>query len=357
MSNVNTLVLDLFEAVCNSLLSSGEARLLKLRCGIKTGYPPMRSAELAMRFRLTREQIRQRIALALVKLPRDELEVLKSYLDDEKHRFHQGLTAAQRTALRQSIEIGLQLQQIRKTKSVNITQTAESLHTTSNFEKPKASAHSSKPSPSIDSTGRLSQIHLPIRNEDRSDGIFELLVLTREWINEAPITYREVWRKLSSKVVLHAQPQHVFDLWYALGLFPAIDFQSTQNQIALVTVSANLGIVDVRDHALRAVMERVTLMPEVLTLAARSRRSSTSDLRAQLATSAELSGVQMKARLRTLEALGALRNDRGWMVTDIGASLLGDFPAADADIAHSAPVSFNTGPDPSCSDGIGFLEL
>ncbi len=87
MSGIGALVFDLFEGICETALMPSEVRLLKMRCGLRTGYPPMDIPELALRLNLTREKINKRIAKALVKLPRNDLERLKSYLGDEHHRY------------------------------------------------------------------------------------------------------------------------------------------------------------------------------------------------------------------------------------------------------------------------------
>lgn len=357
MSGVGSLVFDLFESLCNSALSAGEARLLKLKCGVRTGYPPMRSAELALRFKMKVEEMRRRVALTLVKLPQSDMEVLKAYLDDEEHRFHQDLTPAQRIALKRSLEIGLELQRIRKTRPANITQTAEGPQIHAADSQPETDTHSSSSALPGDRAGRLTQIHLPITSEERSDRIFELLILTREWLNEAPLTYQEVWRKLIPRMASHAQPQYVCDLWYALGIFPAIDFHRSQSQLALVTVDETLGTVEVRNHALRALVDRVTLIPETLALVAQIRRSSTPEIRRRLSSTAEITGVQMRARLRSLEALGALQNEQGWSITNLGAEVLETLSVSLNDIAIPRPRPSEPGRDASRLDGIGFLEL
>jgi len=109
-----TLVFDIFVSACERNLSTGETKMLRLFCGIDTGYPPMGIAQLAPRLNRSPEQTKQLMGRALEKLPQYELKQLHNYLTTPGHRFHVDLTPAQRNAMLSLIEQGLRRQELKR---------------------------------------------------------------------------------------------------------------------------------------------------------------------------------------------------------------------------------------------------
>jgi len=378
------LVFDIFEGLCQSYLTDSETRLLKLRCGINTGYRPMSASDIATKFGLTKQKVRGAMGRALVKLPRSGLEQVAKYLENPEHRFHASLTSAERQALQKTIETALVLQSVRVRTTKRVS------------EVPKASIPSVKEAPSpprtnlveqlvaaLDAIGypshyanvqaqvsqsgttlqsaniyqimtnshefvalgdgvfALSRWHnqletadgtilrycpkLPIKQGARSDTLFELFARTRDWIREAPLTYRETWMRTNHYTGAICDAQGLFELWYAFGICALVDYQQVKNYVVQSTLPEQVDIATLRRHALAAVIQRIDRMPNVLAAVANQRRPTTAQVSAHTYND-ERNGADILARLRVLEALGAVRDEKGWQITTSGLDLLEQYP-------------------------------
>lgn len=107
------LVFDILVGACERYLSAGETRLIRMYCSIDTGYPPMGISQIAVRVNRQPDEIKVLLRRALTKLPRSELEQIKRYLDDPRHKFHSGLTASERSTLMTLINRGLSAQEVK----------------------------------------------------------------------------------------------------------------------------------------------------------------------------------------------------------------------------------------------------
>ncbi len=413
MTPVGELIFDIFESLCDSSLSESEARLLKQCCGLRTGYPPMSVPELAFKYGKPNATIRKFAFRALVKLPHGEMERLKAYLQDRHHPYHQSLTLQQRDALRQLVDYALELQQMRMKQTVpkatptpvvtpvarppttlpsfqakvSITErlaaALEQLARPSHYENIHAQASWDGEPVSVSKAfyvmtnsrdfvmlgggvfalqcwrNRVNGISparllycppLPIPERARADRLLELIVMIRGWLRESPLTVGELWTWLMQNVPMFAQPQDVFDLWYAVDLFPSVDYSLSRNRMIQMTMPPDLDVNDIRHHALDALVQRIDRMSNVLAAVAEQRQPSIQQISAVVYRDAR-DGADIQDRLRALEALGALRDEKGWQITRQGLAVLEAHPATNipSPVWEDDEATFDL--------DLGFLEL
>jgi len=141
MYTENQLVLEIFEGLCDVFLSPHQKRILMLYCGANTGHPPLSVSSIAAVLGKTISSTQQALQSALLMLPSKRLTILKSHLDAPQHKYHQGLSDAQRQSLRRLVEGALQLQQRRQAQAQAAPSPAH------NPPAPASSAQSAQPSP------------------------------------------------------------------------------------------------------------------------------------------------------------------------------------------------------------------
>lgn len=170
---------------------------------------------------------------------------------------------------------------------------------------------------------------LPIPPKARPTALFELMVRVRDSIAATTATYREVWLQSTRRLSLRLSAQDMLDLWYAVGLFPAVDFSKAQHHLAQLTLPHDLPLNAIRRHALAAVCSRIDRMPLVLRAVAEYHQPRTDQISAAAYEDAR-DGADIPLRLCLLEALGAIRGtpNEGWTITDSGLAALTEYPSA-----------------------------
>lgn len=390
----NQLVLEIFESLCDTFLSVGQKRIVFMYCGINTAEPPMSVSTIAARIGKTVVQTQQILHAALRSLPLSRLLILKSYLDNPEHKYHQGVSEAQRQALRRLMNGAVQLhQRVSQTDAAvtpplqptnrlavqaptvhsrpaptflsvynRVTQALEKLGRPTHFERIYAQVDWSLSrervsisivletllhnrgfvalSKEVFALAKWENRHsqrpdqllycppLPIHDSAPPTSYLEyvLRLLDRLW--QSPVAAAELWQWASRQIVRQVRVQDIFDLHYALGLHD--DLRYVQDKARLLRPSIQVGndLRVFRLQCLRTLLARAPFMAQTLAAVAHERRT-TFERVASLAYEDARDAGDLRARLRLLEAFGALREERGaWLLSGLGEQLLAELPSA-----------------------------
>lgn len=422
MYSTNQLVLEIFENLCDAFLSPSQKRVIFLYCGINTGVPPMSISTIAARIGKTVLQTQQILQAALRVLPLRRLLVLKSHLDDPEHKYHQGLSEAQRLALRRLINGAVQLhQRVSQTDAAvkpapqpanrpavqaptersqpapaflsvhdRVTQALEKLGRPAHIERIYAQADWGRPHGRVSMPAVLQTLRndkgfvalgkevfalakwenrhsqqpdqllycppLPIHDALPSVRYLEFVLELLAQLQQSPMTVVEVWQWASRRVVGRTSAKDIFDLHYALGLHQELRYvQDVQDKARLlrplIQVGNDLGVF--RLQCLRTLLARAPFMAQTLAAVAHEQRT-TFERVASLAYEDARDAGDLRARLRLLEAFGALREERGaWLLSGLGEQLLAELPSAPSLWGVQTSVVVQADDD----DEIGLLEL
>lgn len=382
------LVFDIFVSACERNLSAGETKMLRLFCGMDTGYPPMGIAQLAPRLNRSPEQTKQLIRRALEKLPQYELKQLYNYLTTPDHRFHVGLTPAQRNAMLTLIEQGLQRQAGKRLFEMTAVKQAPPEPISVQPPKP-AHVSPSKPADVLrhvletrnqpthyTTLASLTREHglevsehealnalstysafvlvgqgvfaladwhnrimrdglpvlrycppLPIEPKAPSESFFDLLMHIYQWTHESLLTYTDIWRRAARYSGVGTNYQDLYNLLYAVGFIDNANFDHMRNGTVTLALPQHVEVRQVRHHALESVLTHVDALPRVLGALEHLYRPEMNDIAAFVYGDALHAG-DLPQRLRLLEALGAIQQRGGWQVTDSGLQALARYPQA-----------------------------
>lgn len=414
MTAEGALVFDIFDGLCLVHLTDREARWLRWFCGLHTGQPPMSVQQLASKCNLPEAKVYALLGSALTKLPRRELERLKQYLDDDDHPFHRNLTGHQRSSFRSLILMGLEahnrradltphpdtasvpraappvprlsaVPQIRDTIIEGLLAALRQLDRPAHY----TTAHRVAGWNNVPSPDKVRQIMehsrafvplgggvfalaewrnrlerdgqtllrycppLPIDTHDRPEKLFELFLATRDWLAQSLLTYGELWERTVRRSFPPNSAQDLFDLWYALGLCPDVNYHQRYRNAVQLTMPAALDVASARRFALETVVKRLYLMPNILATVANLRRPSVEQVNALLYADPR-DGADTLARLRLLQALGAVRHNKGWQLTRTGLELLDTHPVH----VDNPPADWPSSPTShSSTEDIGFLDI
>ncbi|MCS6836820.1 MAG: hypothetical protein NZ750_12485 [Anaerolineae bacterium] len=386
--------------MCDQFLSAGQKRIVLLYCGAHSGEAPLSISSIAARIGKPIDQTQQSLQAALRMLPLRRLLNLKEHLDNPHHKYHQGLSEAQRQALRRLIDGAVQLQNRRQAQtsteaaarpeptprplgsaapdpmvrerppqSQGFFSSSHALATALDaFGRP---THAERIYAQVDwSRGRVSMTvalsllrsnreflaldgdvfalarwqnrrpeqpdqllycpRLPIHDQAEPTRYLEYILMLLDQLHQKLMTAGEVWQWASRRVVGNVHVQDVFDLHYALGLHDEVRYAQDKARLLrpLIQVGSDLSVF--RLACLRTLLSRAPFMAQTLAAVAHGRRMTTEQVAALAYEDARDAG-DLRARLRLLEALGAMRQERAaWLLSSLGERLLAELPTAPA---------------------------
>ena len=152
---------------------------------------------------------------------------------------------------------------------------------------------------------------LPVAADSR--GYFESIIVGRNLLsaNEgmtAEQFYVQMCRWADRPMGSRDEVQSAFDAWYVAGLLPRIDYAAQSDSAVELTVAPEATLSEVRSACIRALYERLSYVPELLTAISILPRPTVADIQRVLQGGGN-GRAGIGQRLDMLASLGAIRSE------------------------------------------------